>query len=248
MVTINKSQGRNNKPMYFISKKVGKAVGDYKMIADKDKIVVGVSGGMDSITLLKMLKYRQTFAPVQFDILAVHIDFGYSAGLSRRLREFFKKEKVDYYIKKVNIFKKAKSKNEINCFWCSWNRRKTLFETAAKFGFKKVALGHHLDDIIQTVLLNLFYKGEISAMKPKQELFKGKIKIIRPLAYIEKKEILRFARRENDFAYEKCSCPNAGDTKRALVEKVIREISQNNLQIKKNIFRSVQRIKKDYLL
>jgi len=234
--------------MYFISKKVGKAAGDYKMIADKDRIVVGVSGGVDSITLLKMLKYRQTFAPVKFDILAVHIDFGYSRTLAKRLREFFKKEKIDYRIVKVDIFKKAKSKDEINCFWCSWNRRKALFETAAKFGFKKVALGHHMDDIIQTVLLNMFYKGEISTMKPKQELFKGKITIIRPLAYIEKKEIARFARKENDFTYEKCSCPNAGDTKRAQVEKVIRELAQNNLQIKKNIFRSVQRIKKDYLL
>lgn len=238
----------NNKLMYFISKKVGKAIGDYRMISNRDKIVVGVSGGADSLTLLKMLKYRQTFAPIKFDILAVHIDFGYSHGLAKKLRKFLKKEKIDYHIKKVNLFKNSKSKDEINCFWCSWNRRKALFETAARFGVKKVALGHHLDDIIQTVLLNLFYKGEISAMKPKQKLFKGKIAIIRPLAYVEKKEITRFARRENDFTYEKCSCPNAGDTKRALVEKIIRELSRNNLQIKRNIFRSVQRIKKDYLL
>jgi len=248
MATINNPESKNNKLMYFISKKVGKAVGDYKMISDKDKIVVGVSGGADSITLLKMLKYRQTFAPVNFDILAVHIDFGYSRGLAKKLKEFFKKEKIDYHIVKVDIFKKAKDKGQINCFWCSWNRRKALFETAAKFGFKKVALGHHFDDIIQTVLLNLFYKGEISAMNPKQKLFKGKITLIRPLAYVEKKEISRFARLENDFAYEKCSCPKAGDTKRALIEKVIREVSQGNPQIKKNIFRSIQRIKKDYLL
>jgi tRNA 2-thiocytidine biosynthesis protein TtcA len=242
------SKKKNNKLMYFISKRVGKAIGDYKMISHKDKIVIGVSGGKDSITLLKMLKFRQTFAPIKFDILAVHIDFGYSPKLPKMLKKFFKKENIDYHIEKVDIFKKAKNQDEINCFWCSWNRRKALFETAAKFGIKKVALGHHFDDIIQTVLLNLFYQGEISAMNPKQELFKGKITIIRPLAYVEKKEISRFARLENDFSYEKCSCPKAGDTKRALVEKVIREISYQNPQIKKNIFHSIKRIKRDYLL
>ncbi|MBM3251767.1 MAG: tRNA 2-thiocytidine(32) synthetase TtcA [Candidatus Omnitrophica bacterium] len=248
MIIKKMSKKENNKLMYFISKKVGKAIGDYKMISHKDKIVVGVSGGKDSITLLKMLKFRQTFAPIKFDILAVYIDFGYSPGLCERLKKFFKKQHIDYHIEKVDIFKKAKNQDEINCFWCSWNRRKALFETADKFGIKKVALGHHFDDIIQTVLLNLFYQGEISAMNPKQELFKGKITIIRPLAYVEKKEISRFARRENDFAYEKCSCPKAGDTKRALVEKVIREIAYKNPQIKKNIFHSIKRIKRDYLL
>jgi len=233
--------------MYFISKKVGRAVGDYNMIKDKDKILVAVSGGKDSLTLLKLLKYRQSFAPIKFDILAAHIDFGYSKTLPKLLAGFFEKLQVKYYIKKVNIFK-DKNRADINCFWCSWNRRKALFELAAKRKFNKVALGHHFDDIIETVLLNLFYQGQISAMKPKQELFDGKITIIRPLAYVEEKETARLAHQLKDFPYQTCDCPSAIDSHRKVIKKIIRELYRSCPHIKKNIFNSIKRIKKDYLL
>jgi len=240
-------QIQENKLQYFLYKKIGRAIADYKMLQDGDKIVVAVSGGKDSIALLKMLKFRQSFVPIKFDLLAVHIDLGYPCQHPKLLAKFFEKQDIKYHIEKVDILK-GKSRKDINCFWCSWNRRKALFEVAARFGFNKVALGHHFDDIIETILLNLFYQGQISAMNPYQELFKGKITLIRPLAYVEEDEIRRFARANNDFPHEKCSCPNSITSKRTAVEKIIKELEKDCPHIKKNIFQSVKRIKTEYLL
>ncbi|MCX5702986.1 MAG: tRNA 2-thiocytidine(32) synthetase TtcA, partial [Candidatus Omnitrophica bacterium] len=164
---------------FYISKRVGKAIMDYGMLADGDKIAVAVSGGKDSLTLLRVLNDRKKFVPVKYELLAIHIDLGYPRSCAKKLEKYFKKIGVKYIIKKVDIIRKTKPE-EISCFWCSWNRRKALFETANRLGFSKVALGHHKDDIIETILLNLFFQGEISAMSPKQELFGGKITLIRP--------------------------------------------------------------------
>ncbi len=236
-----------DKLMQFISKKAGRAIADYHLLKNGDKIIVAVSGGKDSLTLLKLLKYRQSFVPIKYDILAVYIDFGNCKIQSKALEKFCKNLGVKFCIKKVKLPKGKPGKNN-NCFWCSWNRRKVLFQLARKNGCNKVALGHHLDDIVETVLLNLFYQGQISAMKPKQELFDGDITIIRPLAYVEEKEISNFVKSVDDFPYKTCTCQNAIDSKRVVVEKIIKELSQQCPQVKKNIFRSSKRIKKDYLL
>jgi tRNA 2-thiocytidine biosynthesis protein TtcA len=156
---------------YYISKRMGKAIMDYKMLAEGDKIAVAVSGGKDSLTLLRLLLDRRVFVPINYEVLALHIDMGYPRSISAKLERYFKKLKVGYKIIKSEALKKT-DKSRINCFWCSWNRRKELFFAADRFGCTKIALGHHMDDIIETVLLNLFFQGEISSMVPKQELFK----------------------------------------------------------------------------
>jgi tRNA 2-thiocytidine biosynthesis protein TtcA len=135
----------------------------------------------------------------------------------------------------------------MNCFWCSWNRRKALFKTADRMGFKKVALGHHKDDIVETILLNLFFQGEISAMNPKQELFDGRIVIIRPLAYVEESMIKKFAVQEK-LPLDKCICPNSVESHRTKISKIIKALEKTCPEIKTNIFKSVKRIKQDYLL
>ena len=230
---------------YYISKGMGRAIMDYQMIAPGDKILVAVSGGKDSLTLLNVLNDRRAFVPVKYDLLAVHVDMGYPCQHPKILAEYFKKLRVNYHIEKVDILQ-GKSRKDISCFWCSWNRRKALFETAARLGCTKVALGHHMDDIVETILLNLFFQGEFSAMCPKQELFKGKITIIRPLAYVEEDMIRKFAK-GLDFPHHKCACPNSITSKRTKVEQIIKELEKITPDIKKNIFRSVKRVKKDYL-
>jgi tRNA 2-thiocytidine biosynthesis protein TtcA len=231
---------------YYISKGMGKAIMDYDMIAANDKILVAVSGGKDSLTLLRVLNDRRKFVPIKYDLLAVHVDMGYPCQHPKTLAEYFKKMGIDYHIEKIDILK-GKSRKEISCFWCSWNRRKALFETAVRLGCTKVALGHHLDDIVETVLLNLFFRGEISTMRPKQELFKGKITLIRPLAYVEEDLIRKFSK-DLDFPHHKCACPNSITSQRTKIEKIIRDLSKITPDIKKNIFRSVKRVKHDYLL
>ena len=219
---------------------------DYRMLDEGDKIAVAVSGGKDSLTLLRVLADRRAFVPIKYDILAVHIDLGYPKSCAKKLEKYFKKIKVKYHIEKVDVLRKTK-RQDINCFWCSWNRRKALFEVAHRFGCTKVALGHHLDDIVETILLNLFFQGEISAMCPKQELFKGKITLIRPLAYVEEYMLKRFAQEEK-LPHETCKCPQSIISNRAKMGEIISDIKRTCPEVKKNIFRSVKRIKKDYLL
>lgn len=231
---------------FYISKLVGKAITDYSMLSEGDKIAVGVSGGKDSLTLLKVLNDRKRFVPIKYELLAVYIDMGYPCPHAKTLTRYFRKLGINYHIEKVDILKEKKKK-DISCFWCSWNRRKALFEVADRFGYNKVALGHHKDDIIETILMNLFFNGEISAMSPKQELFNGKIIIIRPLAYVEKDMMLRFARGEK-FPIQRCSCPNSMTSNRAMVSGIIKNLERVCPCVKTNIFRSLKRIRRDYLL
>jgi tRNA 2-thiocytidine biosynthesis protein TtcA len=231
---------------FYISKRVGKALTDYKMIDDGDKIAVAVSGGKDSLTLLRVLQDRRNFVPVKYDLLAVHVDSGYPKSCAKPLEKYFKKLKVTYHIEKDDALKKTK-KEDINCFWCAWNRRKALFNVANRFGCRKVALGHHKDDIIETILMNLFFQGEISAMAPKQELFKGKIILLRPLAYVEEAMIERFAK-EQKFLQQACVCPHSIISQRQKMSRIINDLRKICPDVKTNIFRSVKRIKEDYLL
>lgn len=233
-------------PEFYISKRVGRALTDYKMIDDGDTIAVAVSGGKDSLTLLRVLHDRRNFVPVKYDLLAVHIDSGYPKSCAKPLEKYFKKLGVKYHIEVDREFKKTKPK-DINCFWCSWNRRKALFTVADRYGIKKVAFGHHKDDIIETILLNLFFQGEIAAMCPKQILFHGKIILLRPLAYVEESLIRRFAREEK-LLHQTCVCPHSVTSNRAKMGKIIADLKRTCPDVKTNIFRSTQRIKQDYLL
>jgi tRNA 2-thiocytidine biosynthesis protein TtcA len=230
----------------YLSKKVGKAITDYRMLSEGDRIAVAVSGGVDSLTMLKILNDRRSFVPIKYETLAVHIDLGYRCIHPKILSDYFERNGYKYHIERVDILKGTTRKN-ISCFWCSWNRRKTIFEVAAKNNCNKVALGHHKDDIIQTILLNLFFHGEISAMSPRQELFEGRLTIIRPLAYVEKREITRFAKSTN-FPCPKCKCPNSAISNRTRIAKIINDLRRVCPEVKTNIFRSTKRIKKEYLL
>ena len=227
---------------FYLSKKVGKAIGDYQMLSNGDRIAVGVSGGKDSLTLLRILKDRQAFCPVKYYLVAVHIDLGYQANNIKKIKKYFKKNGYEYVVKKLRLSSKDKT-----CFWCSWNRRKMLFETAAECNCNKVALGHHLDDIVQTILLNQFFNSEISAMSPKQELFGGRLTVIRPLAYVEERQTSRFAQEEK-LPYYKDNCKNSFTSNRRWLAGIIKDLERICPNIKTNIFRSIKRIKKDYLL
>ena len=175
---------------------MGKAIHRYSLIQEGDRILVGVSGGKDSLTLLHLLHERSKRVPVHYELMPVYIDLGFDSGKADTLRNFFETKKLPNHIEFTDIGRKANSSEnrENPCFLCSWERRKRLFHIAYRFKCNKIALGHHKDDIIETLLLNIFYSAEISTMLPLQSLFKGRITLIRPLALLEEKKIERFAR------------------------------------------------------
>ena len=224
------------------------AIRDYNMIQKGDRICVAVSGGKDSLTLLRMLSSKTLKISLGYNLIAAHIETDYRCKTcthKETLKKIFEDWSVLYYFGKADVLKNNK-KGKISCFWCTWNKRKSIFEIANKFNCNKIAFGHHKDDIIETILLNLFFNGEISTMNPKQVMFDGKFTIIRPLCYTEEKETSSFAR-EMGFQSQVCSCPNSEISKRKLVRKFIEETAKISPAVKTNIFRAPTRIKKGYL-
>ncbi len=228
---------------------MGKAIHRYGMIEEGDRIVVGVSGGKDSLTLLHLLHERRKRVPIHYELIPIHIDLGFHTGRAEVLKDFFEARGLRYHIEFTHIGQRANSleNRENPCFLCSWERRKRLFQLAQQFGCKKIALGHHKDDIIETFLLNIFYSAEISTMLPVQPLFKGKITLIRPLALLEEKKIERFAR-EMHLPFGPSGCPVSGKTKRREIKELIEQLERKNRKVRGNIFRALSNIKTDYLL
>ena len=227
-----------------VYKKTGQAINDYQMLESGDRILVAVSGGLDSLSLLKMLVLRRIRIPIDFEIIACCVDNGFKKKYLENLHGHIEKQGVECITQRLMV-----SQKDIDCFWCSWNRRKILFETARKTNCNKIALAHHLDDIIETIMLNLFAKGEISAMKPRLEMFGGKLTVIRPLSYLKKPEIKEFAA-QFDFPENNYKCPNEGKSKRAVLKNAVNRLEKDFPYIKRNIFRALRqsRIKQDYLL
>lgn len=228
---------------------MGKAIHRYGLIQEGDRILVGVSGGKDSLTLLTLLSERAKRVPIHYDLLAVHVDLGFESSGADMLKEFFEARKIAYHIEPTRIAELANGPDnrENPCFLCSWERRKKVFTLAQRFGCNKVAFGHHKDDIIETLLLNIFYSAEISTMLPVQPLFNGKITLIRPLALLEERKIERFAK-EMGLPYFPCRCPASGKSKRRKVKELISALEKENHRVKGNIFRALSNIKLDYLL
>ncbi len=231
-----------------INSRIGKAISDHDLISNGDRILVAVSGGKDSLTLLRMLKKIQSWAPVYFSIFAAHIttDFSCSGCVGHEhLTGVFNSIGVEYFFSHVDVLDQE---GKTNCFWCSWNKRKALFELAEKNLCNKVAFGHHKDDIVETLLMNLLFKGEISSMNPSQKLFEGKLTLIRPLCYVDEKLIKSYARQAG-IPFQSCQCPFGKNSKRKAVKDILSKIEQATpgTNVKTNVFNSVTRIRKDYI-
>jgi tRNA 2-thiocytidine biosynthesis protein TtcA len=244
------AQGEKRTRLFLHMKKwLEKAVMDYGMIAEGDRVLVGVSGGMDSMVLLDLLSTPMVYVPA-FSILAVNIDSGFDptyAGyetLERHLQE----GGYPYVIEKTQIGPLSHSDyNRKNpCFLCSRLRRKRIFEIAEEHGCNKIAFAHHRDDIIETLLINLFYGREISTMMPDQAIFGGKLHIIRPLAYIREELVKKYGR-ERGFCAVENGCPTSRTSKRRYVKDLLGEMEKDDRQIRENIWKAMGHVKTDYL-
>ena len=217
------------------------------MIAEGDRLAVAVSGGKDSLSLMHVLRHRQRVSPVRFEFAAVHVDFEFEDFNPQQLIRYFQEQGFSYHVEKVELLKGGRWE-DIDCFWWSRNRRKALFQMADREGFTKIAFGHHLDDIVETIVLNQFYRGEIGAMKPMVELFGGKVVIIRPLAYVREREMVRLARELGIDTMGQSKCANDDTSHRMRIKKMLQEFESSNPMVVTNIFRSLKNIKSDYLV
>jgi tRNA 2-thiocytidine biosynthesis protein TtcA len=211
---INKA--KNTKLFLHLKKWLEKAVLDFNMIEEGDRVLIGVSGGADSLALLDLLDSPMVFIP-GFSFIAVNIDMGFDSEYAayNQLEKYLQDNNYAYVMEKTDIGLVAHSAvNRKNpCFLCSRMRRKRIFEIAAEKGCNKIAFAHHKDDIIETLLINMFYGREISTMMPNQRIFGGKLHIIRPLAYLPEELVKKYSR-ERQFPALKNDCPTSENSRR----------------------------------
>ncbi|MBN1546216.1 MAG: tRNA 2-thiocytidine(32) synthetase TtcA [Syntrophaceae bacterium] len=232
-----------------LKKWLEKAMVDYGMVNEGDRVLVGVSGGADSMVLLDLLNTPMLFVP-SFTLAAVHIDMGFDPAYQcyDALKIHFEDGGYDHAIEKsgIGLLSHSDYNRKNPCFLCSRLRRKRIFEIAAEKSCNKVALAHHRDDIIETLLINLFYGREISTMMPVQSIFGGKMHIIRPLSFIREGLIKKYAA-ERGLPVYKNPCPSSNDSKRANVKNLLNEMEKDNRKVRDNILRAMTHVKTDYL-
>jgi tRNA 2-thiocytidine biosynthesis protein TtcA len=239
----------SNSKYKTLNRNIGRALHRYDMLQDGDRIVIGLSGGADSMVMMWMLAERLPRIPLSYELFPVYIDPGFEGSCSESLKAWsaavgfnLRVEYTDY-----GILGHSSSNRENPCFLCSRLRRRRLFEIADEMGCNKLALGHNKDDIIETLFLNIFFAGVICTMVPSQAFFKGRFTIIRPLAYAEE-ELIRVFAREQCFPEFVNPCPSADNSKRREIKNILKKLYSNNNKIKGNIFRAMSRVKTDYLL
>lgn len=241
---------KRTKLFLHMKKWMEKAIMDYGMIEAGDRLLVGVSGGADSLALLDLLNSPMIFVP-SFALQVVHVDPGFDPTYAgyRILEDHLKAGGYDAIMEKTDIGPLAHSDyNKKNpCFLCSRLRRKRIFEIAAGRGCNKIAFAHHRDDIVETLLLNMFYAREISTMVPNQRIFAGKLHIIRPLAYIREALVKKYAA-ERRFPAIENRCPTSKTSRRLYIKNLLNELEKENKDIRHNIFRSMRHVKQEYLL
>jgi tRNA 2-thiocytidine biosynthesis protein TtcA len=232
-----------------LNRNVGKALHRYGMISDGDRILVGLSGGKDSLVLMWILNDRLTRIPIQYTLQAVYIDPGFKGGYSQELAAACSGQGFELRIEHTDygVYAHSAKNRENPCFLCSRLRRKRLFEIADELHCNKLAFGHHKDDIIETFFMNICYAGEISTMLPLQSFFEGKFTVIRPLAFVDEDSIARFARKQA-FPLFRNPCPSARMSTRREMKTYLNMLYRHNKKIRGNIFRAMSHVKPEYLL
>jgi tRNA 2-thiocytidine biosynthesis protein TtcA len=203
-------------PAFFLLKSVNRAIRDYGMIRDGDRIAVAVSGGKDSLSLLYLLNVRRHYVLDRYELVAIHIR-GDARGPRPPyppLEEWLARSGIPFVAEDFEL--PAHEPLPMNCQRCTWNRRKQLFLTADRLGCNVVALGHHADDLAETALLNLLRHGRVDGMSPCADYFEGQIRLIRPLIYVPEKELCRLAH-VLEFPPSPPTCPRSQNTLREKV-------------------------------
>ena len=241
----------SNKLEKRLCRLVGKAIGDFNMIDNGDRVMVCVSGGKDSYSLLNVLLLLKERAPIDFSIVAVNLDQKQPGFPEHVLPAYLKARGVEYHIEEqdtYSIVKRVIPEGKTTCSLCSRLRRGILYRVAGELGATKIALGHHQDDILQTLMLNMFYGGRLKAMPPKLASDDGKHTVIRPLAYVREKDLERYAE-EQAFPIIPCNlCGSQENLKRKEMKQLMAQWEKHNPRWIANMFSSLSTVVPSHLM
>jgi tRNA 2-thiocytidine biosynthesis protein TtcA len=251
MGDIRKVVFEENKLEKKLCRLMGQAIGDFGMIEEGDKVMVCVSGGKDSYAMLDILMKLRERAPIHFDIVAVNLDQKQPNFPAEILPNYLKSLGVQYHIEEqdtYSIVKRVIPEGKTTCGLCSRLRRGILYRVADELGATKIALGHHRDDILETLMLNMFYAGKLKGMPPKLRSDDGKHIVIRPLAYVPEKLLERYAADMN-FPIIPCDlCGSQPNLQRQVMKEMLRDWEKKHPGRVENLFRSMHHIVPSHLM
>ena len=251
MGDIRKVVFEENKLEKKLCRLVGQAIGDFGMIEDGDKVMVCVSGGKDSYAMLDILMKLRERAPINFEIVAVNLDQKQPNFPAEILPNYLNSLGVQYHIEEqdtYSIVKRVIPEGKTTCGLCSRLRRGILYRVADELGATKIALGHHRDDILETLMLNMFYAGKLKGMPPKLKSDDGKHIVIRPLAYVPEKLLERYAADMN-FPIIPCDlCGSQPNLQRQVMKEMLRDWEKKHPGRVENLFRSMHHIVPSHLM
>jgi tRNA 2-thiocytidine biosynthesis protein TtcA len=253
----NKAEGKDlsvieDRLFHKIKKQVGRAIGDFNLIEEGDRIAVAVSGGKDSYALLHILDSLRRRAPVRYELVAVNVHPGFPGYCTEPLETHLRQhgfacrmERTDCY----RIIENRRRPGSSYCSFCARLRRGVLYTVADELGCNKIALGHHLDDFIETLLLNQFFVGTLKAMSPKLLADNGRHTVIRPLVYVEERDLVEFGS-ANDFPLVSCACPAAGegDRSRRRMKRLVKELSDEIPHLRGSLLGALANVQPRHLL
>lgn len=251
MGDIRKVIFEENKLEKKLCRLVGQAIGNFGMIEDGDKVMACVSGGKDSYAMLDILLKLRERAPIHFEIVAVNLDQKQPNFPAEILPNYLKSLGVPYHIEEqdtYSIVKRVIPEGKTTCGLCSRLRRGILYRVASELGATKIALGHHRDDILETLMLNMFYGGKLKGMPPKLRSDDGKHIVIRPMAYVPEKLLERYAADMN-FPIIPCDlCGSQPNLQRQVMKEMLRDWEKKHPGRVENLFRSMHHIVPSHLM
>jgi len=242
-MSITESPTRADKLAFYLQKAITKADKRFRLLEQGDRILVAVSGGKDSLSLLDLLQRRQATSRAHYALVAGHVGSDAHCGRAvplEWLQSWCADHALPLAVADMAVADALATTDKSACFVCAWHRRKALFELAKSLDCNKLAFGHHGDDMAETVLLNLLYAARIEGMAGKSAFFGGELTVIRPLLLIEEQDLATYAQ-ASGFPIQGEPCPAGIDSQRAQVKRMLRELEVGRHRIKRSIFRAVDR-------